>query len=234
MNALLEVVDLRKTYGPHTALDGVTFGLDAGEIAVLAGSNGAGKSTLLRCLAGLAACTGTAHLLGRPLTIDPEARRRLGYVPQSVALPESSTVAEVLHLFARLRGSELTALDLPDGFLPDGQRRVGTLSGGQQQRVVVAAALLGDPALLLLDEPAANLDVDGRGDLWGLLHERSSAGTAVLLASPSPRDLAGVADRMITLDQGRIRHDDRLVARHRRAQMLLRPSTSDDAREVGA
>jgi ABC-type multidrug transport system ATPase subunit len=201
---LLVVEDLRKGYGRHQVLDGASFEVAPGTVTALAGPNGTGKSTLLRCLAGLAGCQGSAVIGSQVLDGSPAHRRRIGYVPQRVSLPESGTVGEVLTLFSRLRGASLDSMPFPPGFVPPPERRVGVLSGGQQQRVVLAAALLGAPRLLLLDEPSANLDEEGREQLWRVLRELADEGAAVLVASPSPSDLAGVADRELVVEEGRV------------------------------
>jgi ABC-type multidrug transport system ATPase subunit len=203
--SLLTVQDVSKAYGPVTVLDDVSFTLRPGTVTVLSGPNGAGKSTLLRCLAGTARHRGQAHVRGVALDGSPTAQALLAYVPQRVDLPEVATVGEVLALFARLRRTTAVA-DVPDGFLPAADRRIGALSGGQRQRVVLAAATLGDPALLLLDEPAASLDNAGRAALWALVHARTQAGAAALVASPSPAELGAVADSELALDAGRVVH----------------------------
>jgi ABC-type multidrug transport system ATPase subunit len=201
---LLVVEELGKRYGRHQVLDGVSFAVEAGTVTAVAGANGTGKSTLLRCLAGLARFEGSAMIGAQALDGSPAHRRLVGYVPQRVSLPDSGTVGEVLTLFTRLRGAPLDSVPFPKGFVPPAEQRVGVLSGGQQQRVVLAAALLGAPKLLLLDEPSANLDEDGREQLWGVLRTLADRGAAVLVASPSPSDLAGVADRELVVETGRI------------------------------
>jgi ABC-2 type transport system ATP-binding protein len=171
---------------------------------LLAGNNGSGKTTLLRGVAGLARVGGRIELDGALLTDDPTSRRAVGYLPQAVGLPAWATVAEVLALFGSLRGSDRTVVPLPDGFLPELDRPVGHLSGGQRQRVAFAVSLLGAPRLLLLDEPAANLDEDGRAVLRDLLQQVRATGASVLIAAPSPSDLAGLPDRLVRLVDGRV------------------------------
>ena len=204
--ALLTVA-LTKAYGPHLVLDEVTIRLAPGQIAVVSGANGTGKSTLLRCIAGLTSFRGQARVAGLPVDGRREVRRLIGYMPQSIALPENVTVGEVVGFFARLRGARPEPADLPEGFLPAEERPIGILSGGQRQRVALAVALLGRPRLLLLDEPVANLDEPGREGFWQTLRDLTELGTAALIASPMPSDLAGVADRAIVLDDGRVEFD---------------------------
>jgi len=204
--ALLTVA-LSKAFGPHVVLRGVSVRVRPGEVAVVSGSNGTGKSTLLRCIAGLTPFRGEACVNGLPVDGRRAVRSLIGYMPQSVQLPENVTVGEVIGFFARLRGADPDPADLPEGFLPAPERPIGILSGGQRQRVALAIAILGAPRLLLLDEPVANLDELGREGFWQTLRVLSERGTAALIASPMPSDLAGVADRAIVLDDGDVVFD---------------------------
>lgn len=204
----VRATSVSKRYGRLApALDDVTFSVPRGSIVTLAGSNGSGKSTLLRCIAGLAKHTGAIEVCGHRVNGSVASRRAFGYLPQAVTLPQNATMDEAIAFFARLRGADPGDLALPDGFLRDGAIRIGTLSGGQKQRLAIAIALLGRPELLLLDEPVANLDEDGRATVWEVLRDLRERGTTALIASPSPRDLAGIGDRAIVLRDGRIVDD---------------------------
>lgn len=222
----LLTVGLSKSYGPHAVLDEVTLRVSPGEIAVVSGSNGTGKSTLLRCIAGLTPFKGQAEVAGLPVDGHKAVRALIGYMPQSVQLPENVTVGEVVAFFARLRGADPEIDDLPEGFMPAAERPIGILSGGQRQRVALAVALLGRPRLLLLDEPVANLDEIGREGFWQTLRDLSSGGAAALIASPMPSDLAGVADRAIVLDDGRVVFDGPMNGMH--AVPFGRPTPGPD------
>lgn len=204
---LLVVEGLTKAFGPQAVLDGVTFSVDRGELVCLNGGNGAGKSTILRCLVGLAAAEGTVRVGGADPTRQRAARTMVGYLPQNPALLETATAREALAFIARLRGAAPGEHGLPGAFLPPLDARLGTLSAGQRQRVALASALLGEPELLLLDEPVANLDSEARSAVWGALRARSAEGTAVVVASPAPQELAGVAERLIHLENGRVAGD---------------------------
>lgn len=203
-SARLSVRDLSKRFGERPVLDGLDLDVDAGSVLLLTGRNGSGKTTLLRCIAGLSSHDGRIAIDGRAWTGSRADRRQVGYLPQALGLPEWATVEEVLRLFARLRGTEAASLDLPDTFLPPREQAIDALSGGQRQRVAIAVALLGRPRLLLLDEPAANLDESGREDLVTILDAERARGTSVLVAAPSVVDLNGLPDGTVLLQDGRI------------------------------
>lgn len=206
--------DVYKRYGRRApVLAGVDLEVAAGSIVALAGSNGSGKSTMLRCIAGIARFEGNIEVCGRSTTAGRELRRNIGYLPQSVMLPPHATVFESLAFFARLRGVAPSSTAVPPGFLPDRNARIGTLSGGQRQRLTLAIALLGRPPVVLLDEPVSNLDAAGREAVWATLREVRDDGATVLIASPSPADLAGVGDRTVLLHEGRIVDDSPSAAR---------------------
>ncbi len=201
----VRVTNVTKRYGRRApTLSDIDLVVEPGEIVTLAGSNGSGKSTLLRCVAGLARFEGGIEVCGHAVPADGEYRRHVGYLPQAVTLPPHSTVDEALSFFAALRGGGINEVSLPEGFLPARANPIGILSGGQRQRLALAIALLGNPEVLLLDEPVSNLDSTGRESVWEVLRELKQAGTTVLIASPSPVDLAGLGDRTIRLVDGRI------------------------------
>lgn len=238
--ALLAVRGLRKRFGVRPVLAGLDLDVEVGSIVLLAGSNGSGKTTLLRCIAGLARYEGHIAFAGVTLRPGTAGHPDVGYLPQAPGPPAWATGAEVLELFARLRRCEVDTARLPDGFLPPLDRPVGTLSGGQRQRLAFAVTLLGDPSLLLLDEPAANLDDDGRAALVEVLAGLRERGTSVLVAAPSPGDLDGMPDRTVRLFDGRLVHD---TSRHQRgagttsaARASLRAAGAQDrpTREVSA
>lgn len=208
---MLEVTDLTKSFRHRPVLAGISFGVDAGSVVAVTGTNGTGKTTLLRCLAGLARFSGDIRLFGRSLA-GAAGRDDVAYLPQHTDLPEWATGAEVLDVIARLRGTAAAFDALPSGFLPDLDVPLGTLSGGQRRRVAVAGAVVGHPSLLLLDEPAANLDDDGVAGLWAVLEGLRAGGSAVMVATPTPAEFDGLADRLLVLGDGRIA-DDRALRR---------------------
>ena len=201
---------MTKVYRGGWGLHDVSFTLPRGVIAALGGPNGSGKSTLIRCMAGLARYEGDVRLHGERLDARPDPRRAVGFLAQTVMLPEHATIDEVIDLFARLRGADPQRLPLPAGFLRPGTERIGELSGGQRHRVALAVALLGSPTLLLLDEPIASLDEHGRAAFWDMLATMCERdGVTAIVSSPSPSELRNVADIGLFLDDGRlVREED--------------------------
>ena len=203
-NPRLRVEAVTKRFAPIVALDEVHLQVAPGEVLLLAGSNGSGKTTLLRCIAGLVRCHGRVTLDGEPCGRTARGRLRVGYLPQAPGLPTWATGLELLEMFGRLRGVRTLPDELPEGFLPPLGRPLATLSGGQRQRVAIAITLLGSPDLLLLDEPAANLDEEGRAGLGDLVATVRDRGASVLIAAPSPDDLGRIPDRTVRLVEGRL------------------------------
>lgn len=207
MSAVLEVTNLRHTYGDVDALAGVSLSVETGEFVALLGPNGAGKTTLVRSIVGLIKPTsGTVSVAGG----DPAkaaVRQRLGVVQQDVGFPRTLTVAEVVEGAAARAGSDPEAAQraLAEMGLDDvRKRRASNLSGGQQQRLQLAMGLVADPALLVLDEPTVGLDVSARRAFWQTLAERRRRGTGVLLTTHIVEEAAAVADRVVVLDGGRV------------------------------
>lgn len=194
----LDVVALSKSYRGRPVLRDVDLSVAEGTVLAVTGSNGSGKSTLLRCVAGLASHRGQVAFRGVPMR---SMRSQVGYLPQAPGLPGWATVDETIEFFRRLRGADERS-SVPAGFLPDGDRRVGVLSGGQRQRVAIAVALLGDPRVLLLDEPAANLDDSARDTLWHLLAEAADDGATILIATPKDADLGTLPTRTVRIVDG--------------------------------
>jgi ABC-type multidrug transport system ATPase subunit len=196
------------------ALAEVDLDLPRGGLTALVGPNGAGKTTLLRVLAGLLAPdSGDVEILGAPPAAAKSRafRRRIGYIPQDIALDPEMTGRETLSLLAALYGvprreraarvAELAAAFGTGGHLP---RLVSTWSGGLKRRLHLASGMIHDPELLLLDEPTAGLDLEGTDFLWAELGRRVSNGRAVAVVT---HDLAAVekeAGFVAVLDQGHI------------------------------
>lgn len=215
MNPIIHLVGIVKQYrkglfqAPVPALRGLDLRVAAGEVYALIGPNGAGKTTTFRVLLGLVRPdAGDGAILGRPLG-DPDARRRLGFLPEVPCVYPYLTVREFLLLAGRLSGvsDPRGAADrVMERFEIDPlrDRLLRRLSKGQLQRVGIAQAALHDPPLLILDEPMSGLDPLGRAQIKDWIREMRAGGRTVLLASHVLADVEALADRVGILRQGRI------------------------------
>jgi len=214
--------------GDFAALEDVSLEVRPGEIVALLGPNGAGKTTSMQLALGLLdADAGEARLFGG----DPEllaTRRRIGYAPDAPLFPKELTGLEVLTLHgeviglhrreAKARASRFAA---EVGIAEPARRRIATYSRGQQQRLGVALSLLGDPDLLLLDEPTAGLDPAGVAAMRELLVGLRARGAAVLLNSHLLSEVERVCDRVLFLKGGRLLRSHEMRARGLRAEIRL-------------
>jgi ABC-2 type transport system ATP-binding protein len=206
MEIALEQVELR--YGRHAALQGIDLAMSEGVWGLL-GPNGAGKSTLMKIVATLLVPRRGRVRVGPWRLPDEqhEVRRRLGYLPQEFGLPGNLSGREYLRYAAAIKGAPaaeadrlLAAVSLEEA----GRRHIRGYSGGMKQRLAIAQALLGDPDLLLVDEPTAGLDPEQRTSLRTLLAQRR-AGRVTLFSTHVVADLAQVADRVVVLHRGQVR-----------------------------
>ena len=191
----------------RTILDRVSFEVGRGEAVALVGPNGSGKTSILRCLLGLVPFTGRATIEGHDVVREPVlARSLVGYVPQKAAFGDARAV-EVLTFVARLRRVErariAAMLELVD-LTAHADHPVRTFSGGMQQRLALAVALLPDPPALLFDEPSANLDREGQLLFYDLVARLRREGHTLLLASHRSEEVAGLTDRVLHVDRGRL------------------------------
>ena len=222
---MIELSGLTKRYGPLTAISGLTFTVEPGEVYALLGPNGAGKTTALRCLATLLRPSeGSASVCGIDVTVDPLAvRARLGFLSSSMGLYERLTPVELIEFFGRLQGLDGTALagrveDMVELFALGGfaDRLCGKLSTGQRQRVALARALVHDPPVLILDEPTHGLDVlSGQAIYEFIVRERGRSKT-ILFSTHQMQEVELLADRVGVLNAGRLVAEGRpeeLVAR---------------------
>ncbi|MCU1455929.1 MAG: heme exporter, ATP-binding protein CcmA [Actinomycetia bacterium] len=208
----MSVVCLRSVVcllGRFPALTGIDLTVDEGEIVLLSGPNGAGKTTLLRVLAGLLPIhSGEAEVLGHDLALDRRsARRSLALVGHETGCYDDLTVAENLRFAARASGRGTDAVAPVLGRL--GLERLAgvthaRLSAGQRRRLSLAAALVRDPELLLLDEPHAGLDADGRETLDAVLAAAPGEGRTVVLVSHELERARALADREVVISGGRV------------------------------
>ena len=225
MSALLTASQLSKTFGNFTAVNKVDIHINAGEMIALAGHNGAGKSTLMKMLLGLLTPTsGSISINGHGAT-SLAARQLIGYLPETVALYPNMTGFETLDFFADLkhvsreRNRELLTRV---GIIEAAKKRVGTYSKGMRQRLALAQALLGQPKILLLDEPTTGLDPASRADFYRILDELRAQGTAILLSSHALAELADQADRIVIMKSGVKTADGDLHALRRDAGLPTR------------
>jgi ABC-type multidrug transport system ATPase subunit len=207
----IELRNLRKRFGTRRALAGVDLVLAGPQLVGVVGPDGAGKTTLLRAVAGLLEIDADrANVLGVDLRADVRAlKAAVGYVPQAFSLPRELSVGENLAFTARLhrlsaaelarRGGELLERT---GLAPFADRPAGALSGGMKQKLAISCALLPQPALLVLDEPTAGVDVLARDEIWEILRERHA--TTLILISTSYLEEVEVCDRRVYLDEGRV------------------------------
>jgi len=205
---MLSMRGVEKTYGTWRALAGVTLTVATAQTVLLVGRNGAGKTTLLRIATGyLDPDAGEVIVDGIPLAKDrARAQSRLGYLPEQAPSPLELTVQEHLRLRARQKRLPLTAVPiaLAAADLEDAAGRpIGALSKGYRQRVGLADALLGEPPLLVLDEPTSGMDpVQTRGLVEHLA--RAKTKRALLISSHAVTDLAALADRVVVIHRGSV------------------------------
>ncbi len=206
---MITVERLTKRYGPFTAVDDISFQVRPGQVTGFLGPNGAGKTTAMRVMAGLTPATsGTATVLGSPYTQLVNPGRQVGLLLDASAQHAGRTGREVLLLGAMVMGvdrsrvEEMTALvGLTD---KEAGRRVRNYSLGMRQRLGIAHALLGDPEVLILDEPANGLDPAGIRWMRDLLRGYADRGGTVLLSSHLLNEIERVADELIVIGGGRI------------------------------
>jgi ABC-2 type transport system ATP-binding protein len=205
--------EVRKSFGPVRALDGVSIEVASGELTALVGPDGAGKTTLIRLLAGLlVADVGTLSVLGIDPGADPQGvQDRLGYMPQKFGLYEDLTVQENLDLYADLHGvtAEERARRYPQLMQMTNlgaftRRLAGRLSGGMKQKLGLACTLVRSPQLLLLDEPTVGVDPLSRRELWEIVRHLVHGEGLTVLVSTSYLDEAEGASRVIVLNRGRV------------------------------
>ena len=214
---------LRVVRGGRLVVDDVTLEVPRGTVAWLLGPSGCGKSTLMRSLVGVQVVAGgEVQVLGRPAG-SPPLRHRVGYVTQAPSVYADLTVRENLRYFATVLGAPRSDVDrVVDevGLGSHADAVVGRLSGGQEARVSLAAALLGEPELLVLDEPTVGLDPVLRRDLWQLFRDLANRGTTLMVSS-HVMDEAAHCDRLLLLREGRLLADDTMDG------LLTRTGTSD-------
>ncbi|WP_101789669.1 ATP-binding cassette domain-containing protein [Nonomuraea indica] len=236
MKTTIEVSGLRKRFGPVLALDGMSFTVLPGRVTGFVGPNGAGKSTTMRVILGLdAADEGRALIGGRPYRSLRTPLRHVGALLDAGALQPGRTARNHLLWLAHSQGLGSgrvdEVLDLV-GLATAARRRAGGFSLGMRQRLGIAAALLGDPPVLLLDEPVNGLDPEGIVWMRGLLRSLAGEGRAVLVSSHLMGELEGTADHLVVVGEGRVIADTgvaELITAASRGRVTLRTPTPSAA-----
>ncbi|MFJ4330306.1 MULTISPECIES: ABC transporter ATP-binding protein [unclassified Streptomyces] len=205
---VIEVTDLRKSYGGRPVVDGVSFAVEEGEIFGVLGPNGAGKTTTVECVEGLRVPdTGRVRVTG----LDPVADHRrvaevLGAQLQQSEIQPKLTVREALELYAAFYPKPADWRPLAErlDLGPMLNTRFAKLSGGQKQRLFIALALVGDPRVVVLDELTTGLDPRARRETWQLIEDIRAGGVTVLLVTHFMEEAQRLCDRIAVIDRGRV------------------------------
>ena len=209
----LDVVRLTKRYGPRTAVNGITFSAQEGEVVGLLGPNGAGKTTTIRLLTTvLEPTSGEFWVAGQPWTAASEIRRRVGVLPESNGYPAHQTGEEYLRFHARLYGmsrqtarSEAAAALTDVGLVERAGSQISSYSRGMRQRLGIARALVHHPAVVFLDEPTLGLDPAGQFQVLAMVRDIAQRrGTTVILSTHTLPEVEEVCSRVVILSGGRV------------------------------
>lgn len=213
MTTALEINEIHKAFGKHKVLDGFSLRQETGEILGLLGPNGCGKSTVLNIICRLLLPdVGQISLMGQPLNrMNNKDRSLVGFCTQRCALYPDLFPAENLHFFGRIHGlsaheCQQRVAELMHTFSLNifARTRVGQLSGGWQQRLHLAAALIHQPALLVLDEPTAAVDVEARSGLWRLIENLRDHGMTILLTSHHLAEAERLCNKVALMRNGKV------------------------------
>ncbi|NQW23281.1 MAG: ABC transporter ATP-binding protein [SAR202 cluster bacterium] len=208
MEHAVQVEHLVKRFGTFTAVDGVTFGVDRGEVFGILGPNGAGKTTTLEIIESLQKPTeGRVSVLGLDVqTNAAEVKARIGVQLQASAYYDYLNLKEILALLGSFYPKRVSSETLLEqvGLSDKASSRMGELSGGQQQRFAVAASLVNAPELVILDEPTTGLDPQARRNLWGLIKEVNQRGVTVVMTTHYMDEAENLCNRLAIMDHGQI------------------------------
>jgi ABC-2 type transport system ATP-binding protein len=236
MEATIEVSGLRKRYGATVAVDDLSFTVRPGQVTGFVGPNGAGKSATIRMILGLdVPDAGTAQIGGRPYAALRTPLREVGSLLDAAALHPGRRARDHLLWIARANGVPARRVDeLIDvvGLGANARKPGASLSLGMRQRLGLAGALIGDPPVLLLDEPINGLDPDGIGWIRGLLRALAAEGRAVLVSSHLMGELEGSADHLLVIGRGRLLADvavPELLATASGDRVLVRTASRSEA-----
>ena len=202
----IELRGVTRRFGRLRAVDDLSLEVRRGEAVAFWGRNGAGKTTALRCILGLLRFEGSVRVDGIDVRRSgKEARRRIGFVPQELGLHDDLTVVETLDFHSRLRGvrgGDFGPLLASVGLEGEARKRVRELSGGRKRLLTLALALLGDPPILLLDEPLSNLDAGARERFLRRLEDLRAAGKTLVFTTHRRHEVSRLADRVVVLADG--------------------------------
>jgi ABC-2 type transport system ATP-binding protein len=205
---VIEVADLRKSYGDVEAVRGISFEVARGEVFAMLGPNGAGKTTTTEILEGYRTpSAGSVSVLGHdPSKRERELKERVGIVLQSTGIDPFLTVTETIEMFAGYYPSRRPTSEVIEvvGLAEKRDTRVNKLSGGQQRRLDVAIALAGDPELLFLDEPTTGFDPGARRNAWEVVKNLVAIGKTVFLTTHFMDEAQYLADRVVVIAEGSI------------------------------
>jgi len=239
VEATIEVTGLRKRFGPTQALDGMTFTARPGQVTGFVGPNGAGKSTTMRVILGLdAADEGTALVGGQPYQDLRHPLSHIGALLDAAALQPSRSARNHLLWLAHSQGLGAKRVDEvveQAGLQSVIRRKAGGYSLGMRQRLGIAAALLGDPPVLMMDEPFNGMDPEGTREMRGLLRALAAEGRTVLVSSHLMSELEHTADHLVAVGRGRVIADATvadLIAAASAGQVELRTAARDEAMTV--
>jgi ABC-2 type transport system ATP-binding protein len=239
MEATIEVSGLRKRFGPTLALDGMSFTVHPGQVTGFVGPNGAGKSTTMRIVLGLdAPDAGTALIGGRPYRSLPRPLTGVGALLDAAALQPSRSARNHLLWLAHSQGLAASRVDevvAQSGLQAVIRRKAGGYSLGMRQRLGIAAALLGDPPVLMLDEPFNGMDPEGIVWMRGFLRSLAGQGRAVLVSSHLMGELQDTADHLVVVGRGQVIADAsvaELIAAASGNQVSVRTTVPGRAMEV--
>ena len=217
---MLTIKNLRKSFGTIVAVDDVSFSVERGQLVGLLGPNGAGKTTTVSMIAGLVTPErGEVLIAGHRLSGDTDpAKRRIGLVPQDLALYDELSARDNLRFFGALYSLTGRALDDAIAAAVDlvglGDRvrdRVKTFSGGMKRRLNLAAGLLHDPDILLLDEPTVGVDPQSRNAIFDNLETLRGRGKALIYTTHYMEEVERLADRIVVVDHGKVIAEDTLA-----------------------
>ncbi|MGC9544219.1 ATP-binding cassette domain-containing protein [Streptomyces sp. UG1] len=240
--SVIEVTDLRKSYGDRTVVDGVSFAVEEGEIFGILGPNGAGKTTTVECVEGMRVPdAGRVRVTGLdPVADHARVARVLGAQLQESELQAKLTVREALELYAAFydRPADWRLLAERLGLAARLGTRFGKLSGGLKQRLFIALALIGNPRIVVLDELTTGLDPRARRDTWELIEDIRANGVTVLLVTHFMEEAQRLCDRIAVIDKGRVAALDTpagLIRRSAGATVItFTPSTPLDDGDLNA